>query len=639
VSALLRALNDVHRGRPLPIDVYAEVERRIAQAVEARQRTGARDADTFVQTNPLQSAPQVTAVAGTGAAGAPLERMKGVGDTLNGRFVLEECLGFGGMGTVYKALDLRKLEASDRNPYIAIKVLNVQFQGHPQSLIALQREARKSQSLAHPNIVSVYDFDRDGVMVYLTMEYLVGRPLSQVLRAPNFRGMPFADALKIVGGTGRALAYAPQLGLEHGDVKPPKGILLDSGGVKVIDFGIARVFQKAEEDADVTVFDPGSLGALTPAYASPEMLENRDPDPRDDIYALGCITYELLTGRHPFNRLSAAQARDAGMRPQRPQGLSHRQWRALRCALAFDRNARIASVAEYLEEIGAKPFWRRPLLFTGAGVAAVAVLVFGAVHYLQTRPATEGPAPPAAVQGGVQLPAPQRERPTPPVTSGAVSAVLAKVPCAALAPTVDGRTVRVQGYLGGSDARRRLHETVAALPGVGGVELALTEVGAAECPVLDVLGRYWTAHRSGDGPAIRLARGSGRGNALKEGDTLMVDVTTAHAQSYVVVDYFALDGRVVHLLPNPLERENLAPPRYTATIGSLGNWVIGKPFGNEMLVLLTTPVPSFDGLRPPTEPAADYLRALDERLARIAREHGAGAVAVDFLRISTSARR
>jgi serine/threonine protein kinase len=101
--------------------------------------------------------------------------------------VLEECIGFGGMGTVYKALDLRKLEASDRHPYIAIKVLNVQFQGHPKSLIALQREARKAQTLAHANIVQVYDFDRDGSMVYVTMEYLSGKSLGQLLRAPDFR--------------------------------------------------------------------------------------------------------------------------------------------------------------------------------------------------------------------------------------------------------------------------------------------------------------------------------------------------------------------------------------------------------------------------------------------------------------------
>ena len=649
VSMLLRALNDEHRRKPLPIDVYAEVERRIARAVEARHRSGGDDTDTYVQTRPARPGPQqVTAIAGAGSeASAQLERMKGVGDTLNGRFVLEECIGFGGMGTVYKALDLRKLEASDRHPYIAIKVLNVQFQGHPKSLIALQREARKAQSLAHPNIVSVYDFDRDGSMVYLTMEYLAGRPLSQLLRAPNFRGLPFDDAMKIVGGSGKALAYAHERGFVHCDFKPANVILLDSGEVKVIDFGIARVFQKAEEDADVTVFDPGSLGALTPAYASPEMLENREPDPRDDIYALGCITYELLTGRHPFNRLSATQARDAGMRPQRPAGLGHRQWRALRCALAFERGDRTASVSTFLREIGARQALpRKPVIIAASAVGGV-VLAAAGVWYVQTRGEGEPgvtSGPPLA-QAPEQAAAPQaaasgKPRPAlvPPVTLPAVTRALESVPCSALAPALDQRTVHVQGYLAHSYGQARLKEMLAALPGVSGVELALTEVDDRQCPILNVLGRYWSAqHMAGSGGSMRLSSGSG--NQLKEVDTLMVDVTTPNFQSYVMVDYFVLDGQVVHLLPNPLERENLAPPRYTATIGSLGNWMIGKPFGNEMLVLLATPVPVFGQLRPPAEPAGDYLRELDQQLARISKERGASAVAVDFLPIMTSARR
>jgi eukaryotic-like serine/threonine-protein kinase len=661
VSMLLRALNDEHRRKPLPIDVYAEVERRIARAVEARQRGGIDDTDTYVQTKPLSpSPPQATAVAGAGAeASAQLERMKGVGDTLNGRFVLEECIGFGGMGTVYKALDLRKLEASDRNPYIAIKVLNVQFQGHPKSLIALQREARKAQSLAHPNIVAVYDFDRDSSMVYLTMEYLVGRPLSQLLRAPNFRGLPFADAMKIVSGTGKALAYAHEHGFVHCDFKPANVILLDKGDVKVIDFGIARVFQKAEEDADVTVFDPGSLGALTPAYASPEMLENREPDPRDDIYALGCITYELLTGRHPFNRVSATQARDAGMRPQRPPGLGHRQWRALRCALAFERGDRIGSVTEFLREIGARKTVPRKTLVISASVAAVAALAVAGIGYMRTQPAVGPPpagtatrhaappsalpqAPPenaqAAADSAAAPQAPSAAPVAPPVTLGAVTAALAQVPCSALAPAVDQRTVRVQGYLARSYGQARLKNMLAALPGVATIELALTEVDDGKCPILNVLGRYWSAQRmAGGSAAIRLAPSGGA--QLKEGDTLMVDITTPDYQSYVTVDYFVLDGKVVHLLPNPLERENLAPPRYAATIGSLGNWVIGKPFGTEMLVLLATPVPAFDQLRPPSEPGADYLRELDQQLARISKERGAASVAVNFLQITTTARR
>jgi hypothetical protein len=151
-----------------------------------------------------------------------------------------------------------------------------------------------------------------------------------------------------------------------------------------------------------------------------------------------------------------------------------------------------------------------------------------------------------------------------------------------------------------------------------------------------VLGRYWVASRTA-GVSLRLNPGSGRAGNLAAGDTLMVDVSTPDYQSYVSVDYFVLDGNVVHLLPNAAARENLAPPRYTATIGSLGNWVIGPPFGTEMLVLVTTSVPLFDSLRPDAEPGAAYLRALDERLAAIASAHG--SIAVDFLQITTHARR
>ena len=116
----------------------------------------------------------------------------------------------------------------------------------------------------------------------------------------------------------------------HCDFKPANVFLTDTAEVKVIDFGIARVFQRPEEETDATIFDPGSLGALTPAYASPEMLEHREPDPRDDIYALGCITYELLDRPASVRSVPATQARNAGLKPQRPDNLGTRQWRALR---------------------------------------------------------------------------------------------------------------------------------------------------------------------------------------------------------------------------------------------------------------------------------------------------------------------
>jgi hypothetical protein len=126
---------------------------------------------------------------------------------------------------------------------------------------------------------------------------------------------------------------------------------------------------------------------------------------------------------------------------------------------------------------------------------------------------------------------------------------------------------------------------------------------------------------------------------LKEGDSLMVDVTTAGAESFISVDYYVLDGSVVHMIPNPRTRDNRAPPHYTATIGSLGEWGIGKPFGTELVVLLTTPVPLFDTPRPVSEPGAQYLTEVAKQLERIGARNGADKIAVDFLQITTKPRK
>lgn len=652
---LLELLSQEHARQPLPGDVYKEVQLRIGRMIAARQRLGGDD--TFVQTRP-------GAQGGSNAApmprdddpfGAEPERMKGVGETLNGRFVLEECVGFGGMGTVYKALDLRKLEASDRNPYIAIKVLNVQFRGHPKSLIALQREARKAQALAHPNIVSVYDFDRDGAMVYITMEYLQGKPLSQVLRAPGFAGMPYAQVLPIVSGMGSALAYAHGRGFVHCDFKPGNVILTDTGVVKVIDFGIARVFQKTETDADVTVFDPGSLGALTPAYASPEMLEQREPDPRDDIYALACITYELLTGHHPFNRLSSAQARGTGMKPPRPNNLGRAQWQALKCALSLERAERTPTVAKFLAEFGAAGVKPRYTLVAASGAAVVAAAALAVAGWQllgrepsapDTAPAAQAASEPAVAQAppAADPPVPAAPVPAAPVaaapTPAAVAEALARIPCAALTAGQRANTVQVQGVVSRAVGAAGVRAPLLAMRGVSAVDLDLREVDPAMCPVISTFAPYWVAHRqAGGGAALRLA-GRLRDNAvLAEGDSLMVDVTTPAGASFMTVDAYAQDASVIHLLPNALALDNKAPPNRRATVGRPGDWRIGKSSGTGLVVvLLTTPAPLFRTLRRESEPSADYLASVAGSLAQMRAQGGAGAIGVEFLPVTLRTR-
>ena len=274
-----------------------------------------------------------------------------VGSVLKERFVLEQVIGSGGMGVVFKALDLRKQEAQDKDPYVAVKVLNADFRNNPVSFIALQRETKRAQTLSHPNVVNVYDFDRDGDHVFMTMEYLRGQPLYRFIQRNCRKGLSFKRAWPIILGMGKALAYAHEKNIVHSDFKPGNVFIDDEANhVKILDFGIASVIHKRNED--VTVFDGRELGALTPGYASLEMLQGQAADPRDDVYALACISFELLTGRHPYGTLPADKALELGLQPKSVNGLSRRRWKVLRQGLALRQADRIPSAEIFLEALG-----------------------------------------------------------------------------------------------------------------------------------------------------------------------------------------------------------------------------------------------------------------------------------------------
>jgi len=309
------------------------------------------------------------------------------GSILKDRYVLETVIGRGGMGVVFKAKDLRREEAQDRNPHIAVKILNDEFRRHPESLKALQRESRKAQDLAHPNIVTVFDFDRDGATVFMTMEFLEGQPLDIYTKDATFDGMPLSEAYPLIAGLGGALGYAHDKGIVHSDLKPANAFLTKAGVIKVFDFGIARAAKlPGDKSGEMTLFDPGSLGALTPAYASCEMLDGEEPDARDDIYALACIAYEMLTGRHPFDKRSAAEARDKGLTLTPIKGLSRRNWRGLQRGLAFRRDDRSPNVATLLDDLKVRKLGKVPIAVgAAASIAAIAIVVSFGPSYLQDR--------------------------------------------------------------------------------------------------------------------------------------------------------------------------------------------------------------------------------------------------------------
>ena len=317
----------------------------------------------------------------------------GVGDVIKERFKLLDVLGIGGMGKVFKGIDLLKEEARDKNPYVAIKLLNEDFKSHPEAFISLQRESSRQQKLAHPNIATVYDFDRiggPGTPVFITMELMEGQPLNTYIKKVVRKqgGLPYPEAFPIVRQLAAALEYAHERRLVHSDFKPGNAFLCNDGTVKTLDFGIARAVKNpVTGEAEKTLFDPGKLGALTPAYASLEMLQGEEPDTRDDTYALGCVAYELLTGKHPFNKLPATTAMENGLVPAPIKGLNKKQNRALRHALAFKREDRSQTVTDFIEEFEGKATWYKNPFVIAAGILLIVglVMIGPALNYLHNR--------------------------------------------------------------------------------------------------------------------------------------------------------------------------------------------------------------------------------------------------------------
>lgn len=302
------------------------------------------------------------------------------GDCIRGRFILEEEIGRGGMGIVFRALDLRKQETGDKEAWVAIKVMSNTLKRLPESLIALQREAKKAQKLAHPNIATVYDFDRDGDEAFVTMELLQGKPLADLFKTEFAGGISFNDALPIMQGMARGLAYAHQQGIVHSDFKPGNVFVNEKGTVKILDFGIARAIKKqSDKDSDnneQTLFDPGDWDAITPAYASFEMFYHAPPDPRDDIYALACVCYQLLSGQHPYDKKPATKAKAEGLKAKPINKLNRDINKMLLKALAFERKDRLGSVSEFLECLEPRKSRKLRLLAFISMCAVVAIAGF-----------------------------------------------------------------------------------------------------------------------------------------------------------------------------------------------------------------------------------------------------------------------
>jgi serine/threonine protein kinase len=335
------------------------------------ERFSVRTGDGPVATEPFNSAPAPTHDRWEPPAA-------GIGRVLRNRYVLQARLGRGGMGTVFKALDRYRCDLPEQNRHVAIKFLHESAAGRPEILSSLRSEFHCAQALSHPNIVKVYELDQDDDAAFFTMEFLEGELLSDVIERLKPQAKPRSYAWGIIREVGAGLAHAHARNVAHGDLKPQNIMITGSGEVRILDFGASSALYRLRSNSM----------ALTPAYACCELLAGAAADPRDDLYALACVSYELLAGQHPFQRRRSTEARALGMVARRPDGLTQRQWEALAIGLSWDRQNRSISVGDWIAMLDPPPVAKRQWVRRAAGLLAV-LLAGGLLWSSFNRPSFE----------------------------------------------------------------------------------------------------------------------------------------------------------------------------------------------------------------------------------------------------------
>lgn len=319
-----------------------------------------------------------------------------IGRSLGGRYLIEQMLGQGGMSAVYKANDpnLRRV--------VAVKLIHPHLSGDPRFLHRFEEEAAAVAQLRHPNIIQVFDFNRDADTYYMVMEFIAGETLQDRLRRYNRSGrfIPLGKAVHYIDNICAAIGYAHKRGLIHRDIKPAN-IMIDVHDQAILmDFGIVKIVGAEKFTATGAVVG-------TALYLPPEVIRGETPDARSDIYSLGVTLYEIISGRPPFEADSAMtlmmmHLNDplpdlAALRPDTPPELIA----IVERALAKDRGDRFSSADEFSQALQA--LLPRLASLDPAGTASG----------VQSAPAAQAPIAPVAAQPATEVEPQPQARPQP----------------------------------------------------------------------------------------------------------------------------------------------------------------------------------------------------------------------------------
>ena len=532
-----------------------------------------------------------------------------------GRYELRGAVGRGAAGTVYEAWDTALARR------VAIKVVRLADKDalEVDDLLArFRQEAQVASRLSHPGVISVYDYGENDGIAYIVMEFVAGETLSTVLN----RGerLPLTRVVAILSAVLLALDYCHRNAIVHRDIKPSNIMLPAEGGVKLADFGIARI-----ENSDLTV-----IGTVmgTPPYMSPEQFAaEEDVDFRTDLWSVGVVLYEMLTGTRPFSGSNMGALRQsvksqAAEPPSRrspgvPEIVDQVILRALRKAPA-DRFPSAAAFASALDaalpaaarrSVPVAPSRKSRVPLFAGGIGAATALIAGAAFLLwpQAQPV-------------------QPEQP--------LSARLAALPCSTVTTLSEGTGPQgtiLRGVVGAGAPRDALDAIVGHLPtGTVRADVQTFPSSALSCQLAELV-RANPA--TGE---MRLATSDGRSN-LVDHDEIRLRLRMPDFGGEVRLEDLNADGSITHLM----EANHGSPQRRLANaqigLGPAGADLIGHvsaPFGADVLVALVSSDPLFPAPRPAEENGDRYLADLTTAIDTLRRR--GGRIAMDALVLTTS---
>lgn len=546
------------------------------------------------------------------------------------RYKVDKILGKGAVGTVYKAYD------PVINQTVAIKVIHKQLLEQDDSGEQLKRfrnEVLAGRRLKHSNIVSIYEYGEEQDIAFIIMEFIEGRQLKDFLDDKFKFGL--VTTHHIMQQLLAALDFAHGQGIVHRDIKPANIMVMQNWQIQVADFGIAKI-----ESSSIT--QTGMIMG-TPKYMSPEQCLGERIDHRADIFSTGVVLYHLLTGKVPFDAgtMMGTLQQVLHVTPTNPSQLSQQVPPALdriiSKALAKRPDNRFQSAKEFSDALDLAMADAQSLSNKAEDDATV--ILPSTTDTVQMPSVNQGihvdktinSKTPKKVELANTRNKPQKNKWLALIGIGLMASVgsgwyivqrlnkrenlanlLAKYPCASLVTetNIDG-TQFVRGYLQALDIQRLNDDLVQAF---GGKAIDSHGVKAWDDTFCDVVALLSPLKSTNDNNDYGLKVKSGADdNRYVMDDYLEMNVTAPNHNAYLYVDYFQLNGHVLHMYPTKPEQMTVNEPNTTLSIGQAGQakrWQISPPYGTEIVSVIASPTPLFKQLRNEDELTETYLADL-----------------------------